>query len=125
MYKQISTSSVQYARAQEGTWTASDGNLLAKVFREYLRDTFRDEMGGSDDADQLSSLAETIQRIGYFCKVNVDYYEELINEKIAQSEEDDEGDGDSPHQGHEAVISGTEEEQEDEIDRLFDGLLLN
>ena len=82
-------------------------------------------MGGSDDADQLSSLAETIQRIGYFCKVNVDYYEELINEKIAQSEEDDEGDGDSPHQGHEAVISGTEEEQEDEIDRLFDGLLLN
>lgn len=113
---------VSYAIEQGSTWPEEDGDRFKSVFEAYLEEQFSDEVAHADDDHDLARLSTILKLAGSFCDVDVDGYQEQIDERSAEFSEPEDDDHYEPRGWSFEEAGSSEAAEEAEVDRLFGGL---
>lgn len=112
---------VDYAVGKVSRWSDEDKRKLAMSFDAYLKREFSTELS-DDDIEGLQGLLARLGNIGDYCGVDVSFYLAQVDERISGLRSDDEDSNPVPRQWEGGDRPISEQEQEAEVQRLFDGL---
>jgi hypothetical protein len=115
---------VGYADSDGARWNDQDQKLLTASFEHYLEERFSEELGECDSGTDLEALASALKLIAARCGTDVRYYQNEIEERATELARPDDNDDNRPIAKGDGESSGvmSEEMQEAEVMRLFDGL---
>jgi hypothetical protein len=115
---------VGYAEGKAVRWSGHDQARLVKVFELFLEEGFGEELGDCSTVSELEKLGDALEKIGAWCHVNLQFYQNEIDERREQLAEPEEDHDDRPVRAWDGKSTGpvTEQMQEQEVTRLFDGL---
>jgi hypothetical protein len=113
---------VGYAESKNARWTKEEQKTLVGIAERYFDSTFDEELADSTTERELEDLSETLGGIGRWCAIDIDGYQDQINQAIADLPQSEGEDDQAPHQWERTGQPMSEQTQEAEVRRLFDGL---
>jgi hypothetical protein len=113
---------VDYAAGGASRWSDVDKRTLTMSFAAYLKSEFSSELADTETEEELQGLQSRLGNIGDYCGVDVSFYRDQVEERISGLRSDDEDNNPVPRQWEGVDRPISEQEQEAEVRRLFDGL---
>jgi Restriction endonuclease len=113
---------IGYGEAETAHWSKNEQQALVNIVEYYLENTFDEELGNLMDERELENFSETIGGMGHWCGIDVDSYQDQIGERIESLRQAAEENEEPPRRWEGTDHPMSEQMQEAEIRRLFDGL---
>lgn len=113
---------IGYAESEKAHWSETEQQTLVEIAQYYLDNYFDDELDNIDDESDLQDFHDIIGAIGSWCGIDVDSRQYQISERIDSIRERAEEDEAPVHRWDGGDLPMSEQAQEAEIRRLFDGL---
>jgi hypothetical protein len=113
---------LEYIRRENSVCSETDQEALEAAVVDFFENTFEDELQECSDEEELNDLSATVKKMGRQCDLDVDEFQDRIDERAADFVPEEYDDDEGPRSWERSSSASSEFSQDVEVDRLFGGL---